>query len=347
MAVSVKLEFGIWNLEFNKSIMQFALIGAAGFIAPRHMKAIKDTGNDLVAAVDPNDCVGILDSYFPGTNFFVETERFDRHLDKLRRKGENKVDYVSICSPNYLHDAHIRLALRNEAHAICEKPLVLNPWNVDALKEIEQETDKKINVILQLRYHPTILELKRKVEEGPKDKIYDVDLTYITSRGKWYFISWKGDIEKSGGVATNIGIHFFDMLSLIFGKTKESLVHHSDRNTAAGFLHLERARVRWFMSLDYNTLPEEVRKPISGLTVLYLSKGRKWNSAADLTNCIRKAIKGYWPGKDSGLMMPGTASTLCSISAMPHPSAKKANTTHFLVNCNSLCFSVFPLCNSV
>jgi UDP-N-acetyl-2-amino-2-deoxyglucuronate dehydrogenase len=237
----------------------FALIGAAGFIAPRHMKAIKDTGNNLIAAVDRFDCVGILDSYFPNTNFFVETERFDRHLDKLRRKGENKVDFVSICSPNYLHDAHIRLALRNEAHAICEKPLVLNPWNVDALKEIETETGKKINVILQLRYHPTIIELKKKIDRGPEGKIYDIDLTYITSRGKWYFISWKGDVEKSGGVATNIGIHFFDMLSLIFGATKENIVHYSDRNTAAGFLQLEKARVRWFLSLDFNTLPDEIK----------------------------------------------------------------------------------------
>lgn len=237
----------------------FALIGAAGFIAPRHMKAIKDTGNKLIAAVDPNDCVGIIDSYFPDANFFVETERFDRHLDKLRRKGENKVDYVSICSPNYLHDAHIRLALRNGAHAICEKPLVLNPWNVDALQEIEVETGKKINVILQFRYHPIILELRKKIDNGPKDKIYDIDLTYITSRGKWYYISWKGDVEKSGGVATNIGIHFFDMLSLVFGATKESRVHYSDRYSAAGFLQLERARVRWFMSLDYNTLPDDVR----------------------------------------------------------------------------------------
>jgi UDP-N-acetyl-2-amino-2-deoxyglucuronate dehydrogenase len=237
----------------------FALIGAAGFIAPRHMKAIKDTGNNLIAAVDPFDCVGIIDSYFPDTNFFVETERFDRHLDKLRRKGDTRVDYVSICSPNYLHDAHIRLALRNEAHAICEKPLVLNPWNVDALQEIEAETGKKINVILQLRYHPTIIELKKKIENGPKDRIYDVDLTYITSRGKWYYISWKGDVEKSGGVATNIGIHFFDMLSLVFGNTKENIIHYSDRNSAAGFLHLEKARVRWFLSLDYNMLPEEIK----------------------------------------------------------------------------------------
>src|SRR5512133_2964095 len=239
--------------------MQFALIGAAGFIAPRHMKAIKDTGNNLIAAVDPNDCVGIIDSYFPDANFFVETERFDRHLDKLRRKGENKVDYVSICSPNYLHDAHIRLALRNEAHAICEKPLVLNPWNVDALQEIEVETGKKINVILQLRYHPTILELKKKVDEGPKDKIYDVDLTYITSRGKWYFISWKGDIQKSGGVATNIGIHFFDMLSWIFGGVKKNVVHVSLPNKTAGNLELENARVRWFLSLDYNDIPAKCK----------------------------------------------------------------------------------------
>jgi UDP-N-acetyl-2-amino-2-deoxyglucuronate dehydrogenase len=188
----------------------------------------------------------------------VETERFDRHLDKLRRKGDNQVDYVSICSPNYLHDAHIRLTLRNEAHAICEKPLVLNPWNVDALKEIEEEYDKKIHVILQLRLHPTIMELKKKIEEGPKDKIYDVDLTYITSRGRWYFISWKGDLAKSGGVATNIGVHFFDMLGLVFGKTRESIVHYSDRNSVAGFLQLERARVRWLLSLDYNMIPEKV-----------------------------------------------------------------------------------------
>jgi UDP-N-acetyl-2-amino-2-deoxyglucuronate dehydrogenase len=239
--------------------MNFALIGAAGFIAPRHMKAIKDTGNSLVAAVDRFDSVGIIDSYFPDANFFVETERFDRHLDKLRRKGDGKVDYVSICSPNYLHDAHIRLALRNDAHAICEKPLVLNPWNVDALKEIEEETGKKINVILQLRLHQTILDLMNKVQKGPADKVYDIDLTYITSRGKWYFISWKGDLEKSGGVATNIGIHFFDMLSLAFGRVRKNIVHHSDRNSAAGFLQLEKARVRWFLSLDYNTIPEEVR----------------------------------------------------------------------------------------
>ena len=190
----------------------FALIGASGYIAPRHMKAIKDTDNQLLAALDPFDSVGILDSYFPDADFFVEPERFDRHLDKKRRNGGNKIDYVSICSPNYLHDAHIRMALRNEANAICEKPIVLNPWNIDALKEIERESGKRIYNILQLRLHQSIIDLKKQVDEGPADKIYDIDLTYITSRGHWYFVSWKGDSQKSGGVATNIGVHFFDML---------------------------------------------------------------------------------------------------------------------------------------
>jgi len=244
----------------NQKRYNFALIGAAGYIAPRHMRAIKDTGNILQAALDRSDSVGIIDSYFPGSAFFLESERFDRHLDKLRRKGENKIDYVSICSPNYLHDAHIRLALRNDAHAICEKPLVLNPWNVDALQEIEKEYGKNINVILQLRHHQAILDLKKQIEEGPQDKIYDIDLTYITSRGRWYQISWKGDQEKSGGVATNIGVHFFDMLSWIFGDVEENIVHHSTNEQAAGFLKLKRARVRWILSLDYDLIPKEVRE---------------------------------------------------------------------------------------
>jgi len=277
--------------------MRFALIGAAGFIAPRHMKAIKDTGNELVAAVDPFDCVGIIDSYFPDANFFVETERFDRHLDKLRRKGEGKVDYVSICSPNYLHDAHIRLTLRNEAHAICEKPLVLNPWNVDALKEIEEESDKKINVILQLRLHPTIIDLKKKIESGPKDKVYDVDLTYITSRGRWYFISWKGDVEKSGGVATNIGIHFFDMLSLVFGEVKENIVHHSDRYSAAGFLKLEQARVRWFLSLDYSTIPEKIRETGQRTYRSILVDGEEMEFSGGFTELHTESYKRILEGK--------------------------------------------------
>ncbi len=237
----------------------FALIGAAGYIAVRHMKAIKETGNNLIAALDKFDSVGIIDSYFPESDFFVEFERFDRHIDKLRRTGK-KIDYVSICSPNYLHDSHIRFALKQQAEAICEKPLVLNPWNVDALAEIEQETRRKINTILQLRLHPSIVQLKKEIEEGPKDKIYDIDLSYITSRGHWYFTSWKADLSKSGGVATNIGIHFFDMLTWIFGDVKSNIVHVLEAKKAAGFLQLEKARVRWFMSLDYNDVPQKQKE---------------------------------------------------------------------------------------
>jgi UDP-N-acetyl-2-amino-2-deoxyglucuronate dehydrogenase len=236
---------------------KFGLVGVAGYIAPRHLKAIKETGNVLVAALDKFDSVGLLDSYFPKADFFLEPERFDRYLDKKRRTGE-KIDYVSICSPNYLHDAHIRMALRNGADAICEKPLVLNPWNVDALSEIEKETGKRIYTILQLRLHPVIVALKKEIEEA-KDKIYDIDLTYITSRGQWYYQSWKGDISKSGGIATNIGIHFFDMLTWIFGGVEKSVVHLSEATKSAGFLQLKKARVRWFLSLDENDIPAEAK----------------------------------------------------------------------------------------
>lgn len=236
---------------------KFALIGAAGYIAPRHMRAIKETGNELIAALDPFDSVGIIDSYFPNADFFIEPERFDRHLDKLRKSGERKVDYVSICSPNYLHDAHIRLALRNDAHAICEKPLLLNPWNLKGLEDIEKETGKKIYNILQLRHHPSIIELKNKFDADKSDKIHDIELSYITSRGKWYHYSWKGDIKKSGGVVTNIGIHFFDMLSWIFGEMKESHVHLLKDDKASGLLQLERANVKWFLSIDRNDLPQK------------------------------------------------------------------------------------------
>lgn len=245
--------------ETKTSPLNFALIGAAGYIAPRHLKAIKETGNTLVTALDKFDSVGIIDSFFPDAYFFTEPERFDRHLDKLRRQGDQKIDYVSICSPNYLHDAHIRLAMRNQAHAICEKPLVLNPWNVEALKEIENETGKQINTILQLRLHPAIIALKKQVESAPAEKVFDIDLTYITSRGRWYYISWKGDLEKSGGVATNIGIHFFDMLLWIFGELQESRVHISKHDMAAGFLQLKRARIRWFLSINENTLPNSIK----------------------------------------------------------------------------------------
>jgi UDP-N-acetyl-2-amino-2-deoxyglucuronate dehydrogenase len=233
----------------------FALIGAAGYIAPRHMRAIKDTGNNLIAALDPFDSVGVIDSYFPQADFFIETERFDRHLDKLRRSGNGHVDFVSICSPNYLHDAHIRLALRNEAHAICEKPLLLNPWNLEGLEEIEKETGKRIYNILQLRHHPTIINLKKRIDSLPDDKIHDIQLTYITSRGNWYYYSWKGNILKSGGMVTNIGIHFFDMLSWIFGGVEKSTLHLMDKNKASGVLQLKKANISWFLSLDKNDLP--------------------------------------------------------------------------------------------
>lgn len=236
----------------------FALIGVAGYIAPRHLQAIRDTKNNLVAALDKFDTVGIIDSYFPSADFFTEFERFDRHIDKQRRQGK-KIDYVSICTPNYLHDSHIRFALRHQADAICEKPLVLNPWNVDALQEIEKETGKKIYTILQLRLHPSIIALKKEIEEGPKNKIHDVDLTYMTSRGHWYHTSWKGDANKSGGIATNIGVHFFDMLTWVFGSVKKNTVHTLTEDSAAGFLELENARVRWFLSIDYNDIPEAVK----------------------------------------------------------------------------------------
>lgn len=237
----------------------FALIGVAGYIAPRHMQAIRAVGGNLVAALDKHDSVGILDSYFPDCDFFTEFERFDRHLDKLKRKGI-KIDYVSICSPNYLHDSHIRFALRHGADAICEKPLVLNPWNIDALAEIEKETGKRIYTILQLRLHPSIIALRERIKNGPKDKVYEVDLTYITSRGHWYHHSWKGDVSKSGGIATNIGIHFFDMLIWVFDDVKESKVLVLTDSKASGKLKLKQANVNWKLSVDYEDIPDKLKQ---------------------------------------------------------------------------------------
>jgi len=238
----------------------FALIGAAGYIAPRHMRAIKETGNKLVAAYDPYDGVGVIDSYSPDTKFFVEFERFDRYLEKLKYDQGINMDYISITSPNYLHDAHIRAALRRGANAICEKPLVLNPWNIEGLQRMAQETGKKIYTILQLRLHPVIIALKEKIKAATRDKVYDIDLTYITSRGNWYYTSWKGDITKSGGIATNIGIHFFDMLTWIFGDAKENIVNLHTHDRASGILLLENARVRWFLSINNETLPKEAKE---------------------------------------------------------------------------------------
>lgn len=245
----------------SDNMKNFALIGAAGYIAPRHMIAIKETGNHLVAALDPNDSVGIIDSHFPDAEFFTEFERFDRHIDKLRRTGKSsQIGYVSICSPNYLHDSHMRFALRSGADAICEKPLVLNPWNIDGLQEIERDTGRKVNTILQLRVHPAIVALREKVRSQALDRKHEVDLTYITSRGHWYQQSWKGDIKKAGGIATNIGVHFFDMLHFIFGDLQDNSVHLSGDSKAAGYLEYERARVRWFLSVDFQDVPAQQRE---------------------------------------------------------------------------------------
>lgn len=236
---------------------RFAITGVGGFVAPRHLKAIKECGGEVICALDIHDSVGIMDSYFPQAHFFTEFERFDRHIEKLKRQKEG-ITHLSVCSPNYLHDAHIRLALRNGADAICEKPLVLTPWNLDALLELEKEYEKHIYTILQLRLHPKIKALREKIQQELKNdpsKIYDLDLTYITSRGRWYFTSWKGDENKSGGLASNIGVHFFDMLLWIFGECKSLEVHFSSPQTKAGFLELKHARVRWFLSLDSSTLP--------------------------------------------------------------------------------------------
>ena len=244
------------------SSINFGLIGASGYIAPRHMRAIKDTGNELIAALDPYDGIGIMDSYFPQAYFFTEYERFDRFVDKWRRNGNKKIEYIAITTPNYLHDSHIRFALRSGANAICEKPLVLNPHNIDQLKIIEEESGKKVFNILQLRLHESIVALKNKISkellQNP-DRIYDVDLTYLTSRGKWYFISWKGDEDKSGGVATNIGVHFFDMLSWIFGPIEENIVHLKQPDANAGYMRLKNANVRWFLSVNYDYIPENIK----------------------------------------------------------------------------------------
>ncbi|HXD35148.1 MAG TPA: Gfo/Idh/MocA family oxidoreductase [Rhodanobacter sp.] len=243
------------------SCKNFALIGAAGYIAPRHMQAIKATGNQLLAAFDPNDSVGIIDSHFPNADFFTEFERFDRHVDLRRRAGNGgQIDYVAICSPNYLHDSHMRFALRSGAHAICEKPLVLNPWNIDGLLDIERDTGKRVNTILQLRLHPAIVALREQVQRGPRDRKHEVDLAYVTSRGHWYLQSWKGDPKKSGGIATNIGVHFFDMLHHIFGALQRNVVHLTSETKAAGYLEYENARVRWFLSVDIEDVPAALRE---------------------------------------------------------------------------------------
>jgi len=239
----------------------FALTGAAGYIAPRHMQAIKATGNQLVAALDPSDSVGIMDRYFPNAKFFTEFEKFDRHIDKIRRQN-TAIDYLSICSPNYLHDAHVRFALRSGADAICEKPLVINPWNIDGIETIAEETGKHVFCILQLRMHPSIIELKEAIERSAPNTKHDIELTYITARGSWYQTSWKGDIGKSGGIATNIGVHFFDMLQYVFGPVQSNIVHAHNTFCAGGYLEFSKARVRWFLSIDHNDLPVDHKSDV-------------------------------------------------------------------------------------
>ena len=313
----------------------FALIGASGYIAPRHMKAIKETGNDLVAALDPYDGIGIMDSNFPNASFFTEFERFDRFVDKWHRDSGKKIDFVSICSPNYLHDSHIRFALKNGADAISEKPLVLNPWNIDQLKILEKETGKKIHSILQLRLHPAIIALKEKVvlelNKNP-NKVYDIDLTYLTSRGKWYFVSWKGDESKSGGIASNIGIHFFDMLCWIFGEVQENIVHIKKADANAGSFKLKNANVRWFLSVNYDYMPKEIKSrglnTYRSITVdneeIEFSGG-----FTDLhTSSYEKILKGNGFGLDDAYESINTVSTIRNLDPIGlkgeyHPFCKK------------------------
>lgn len=279
----------------------FALIGAAGYIAPRHLKAIKETGNRLVVATDKNDSVGIIDSYFPYADFFIEFERFDRHVEKLLRLGpDEQVHYVSICSPNYMHDSHIRFALRSGAHAICEKPLVLNPWNVDALKESEDRTGMKVFNVLQLRHHPSIVQFKEQAQTKRGEKP-EMVLTYITSRGNWYHYSWKGVAEKSGGIATNIGVHFFDMLQWVFGKVEVNELHHIDTQRASGYLEFEGARVRWFLSIDENDLPENVKKEGKRTYRSFLFDGEEVEFSSGFDNLHTKVYEEILAGRGYGL----------------------------------------------
>ena len=279
----------------------FALIGASGYIAPRHLKAIKDTGNNLVAALDKFDSVGVIDSYFPEADFFIEPERFDRHLEKLRYENDFSLDYVSICTPNYLHDSHIRMALRRGADAICEKPLVLNPWNIDALKKMEEESGNRIWNILQLRLHESIIKLKEKVDSSPEDRVYDIDLTYITSRGNWYYTSWKGNQSKSGGIATNIGVHFYDMLSWVFGDIKKNIVHVNSHDRASGFLEFKKARVRWFLSINYDVLPKEIKQKGQRTYRNISIEGEELEFSGGFTDLHTKVYKNILEGRGYGL----------------------------------------------
>lgn len=287
---------------------RYALIGAGGYIAPRHMKAIHETGGQLAAALDPSDSVGILDSHFPEADFFTEFERFDRHIDLLRRRGPgDRIEYVTICSPNYLHDSHIRFALRSDADAICEKPMVLNPWNLDGLAEVERDTGRRINTILQLRLHPAIIELRERLLASPSDRKVEVDLTYITSRGNWYLQSWKGDEKKSGGIATNIGVHFYDMLHFLYGEVQENITHLNEPTKAAGYLEFERARVRWFLSIDVNDVPEIERAKGKRTFRSITANGEAIEFSDGFTDLHTRSYEGILAGQGFGLEENRTA----------------------------------------
>ena len=314
----------------------FSLIGAAGYIAPRHLDAIKYTENNLIAALDNNDSVGIIDSYFPNAAFFTETERFDRHIEKVKLDNI-KIDYTSICSPNYLHDAHIRMALRWGSNAICEKPLVLNPWNIDALIKLQSETKLTISTILQLRLHDSVIKLKEKIDKSPDNKVFDVDLTYITSRGLWYYTSWKGDEKKSGGIATNIGVHFFDMLGFVFGKITKNTIHVHSHDRAAGYLEFKRARVRWFLSINEKLLP---KKAIKNKLKTYRSisiEGEEFEFSKGFTELHRESYKQILDGKGFSLKENKQAidivynirnSRLSPLKNDYHPLAKEKSSDH-------------------
>jgi len=315
----------------------FALIGASGYIAPRHLKAIKDTDNNLIAALDKFDSVGIMDSYFPDVDFFVEPERFDRHLEKLKFEKNIHLDYISICTPNYLHDSHIRMALRRGADAICEKPLVLNPWNLDALAKMEKTSGQRVWNILQLRLHKSIIELKKKVDTAPKNKIFDIDLTYLTSRGNWYYTSWKGDVSKSGGVASNIGVHFFDMLSWIFGGIKTNITHIHTHDRAAGYLEFEKARVRWFLSINYDVLPNKIKAKGQRTYRSIKIEGEELEFSGGFTDLHTRVYKDILDGKGSGLEDARQAieivhdirkATQVGLKGEYHPLAKLGLTKH-------------------
>ena len=324
---------------------KFALIGAAGYIAPRHMRAIKDTGNDLIAALDPNDSVGIIDSYFPDAAFFTEFERFDRHLEKTKKDGQS-VDFVTICTPNYLHDAHCRFGLRHGADVICEKPLVLNPWNIDLLQEIEKETNKRIFNILQLRLHPSIVALKKKVDASDPNNKHDIDLTYLTSRGNWYYTSWKGNLNKSGGIATNIGVHFYDMLTWIFGDVQQNVVHVLTHDRASGYLELEKARVRWFLSINYDTIPKEIRETGARTFRSIIVDGEEIEFSGGFTDlhtvCYQDIINGNGFGLDEvrkaiEVVFQIRNSNPIGVSGDYHPFAKFKLSEHpFNINNNKL-----------